>query len=177
MTTMTDTLLRNKDAGIADNGGRFAAHTRPTADIALTGARSTASQRLSATLLTRIDEAHAGIVSATNEVEDGRESGRAHALGEAYARLLFDEGNDAGFDYESEGETLLNDRVNGQAFSFDLNIDARQREEVVTYLQKRAAESYALATSGQEIPDVAAFHAGQYESFEQLASEIEEGTL
>jgi len=175
MTAMTDTLYRNAQAGLPGHPGEFAPRQRlaSTTTLAPTGGLTAAqSRQLGASIVSRIDDAQASF-STTDLLADGRESGRAHALAETYARLVFDEGD--GFDYAAEGETLLDDRLAGDAGAFDLPLDitARKRDEVVGYLRGRAAESFARATSGQEIEDVAAFHAGEYESFEEIANELD----
>lgn len=172
---MNDHIIRKAQAGIPGNGGEFAGQNRTaaTATLAPTGGLTAGQARLlSASIVSRIDDAQASFTDA-DLLADGRESGRAHALAETYARLVFDEGDD--FDYGTEGEALLNDRISGDAdaFALPLDIDARKRDQVVEFLRARTTEAFVKATSGDEIEDVAAFHYGEYESFEELLSELE----
>lgn len=165
----TATFFRNGDAGIAGHPGKFAPQHRPDA----TGTLAPASRELSQSIASRIDAAQTGMLQAKDLLEDGRESGRAHALAESYARMVFDEGDD--FDYAAEGESMLDDRISGDtnAFNLPLELNGRKRDEVVGYLRGRAAEAFTKATSGEEIADVAAFHSGEYESFTDLADELD----
>ena len=174
----TNTYFRNAQAGIPGNGGNFAPQHRDAGTAVLDaptagGLTATESRAFAAKLESGLNDAQQGAFLATDVLEDGRESGRAHALAETYARLLFDE--DDTFDYSAEGETLLNERHNGDRSSFDLqlDVDGRHRSAAVSYLRGRAAEAFTKATSGDEVADVASFHSGEYETFEELADELE----
>jgi hypothetical protein len=176
MQVMTDMYFRNGQAGIPGHPGKFAPQQHDAATGTLVAPGGISSQRaraLSSELEAELNDAQVGQFNAGTNIEDGRESGRAHALAETYARLLFDEDNS--FDFSGEGETLLNERHNGDRSSFDLplDIDGRKRDDVVEYLRDRANQSYVKATSGQEPADVAAFHSGEYEVLEAWAEKVE----
>lgn len=176
MQVMTDTYFRNGQAGIPGHPGKFAPQQRSAGASTLVAPGGISSQRaraLASELENELNDAQVGQFNAVSDVEDGRESGRAHALAETYARLLFDEDNS--FDFAGEGETLLNERHNGDRTSFDLplEVDGRKRDAAVEYLRDRANKAYVRATSGHEPADVAAFHSGEYEVLEQWAEKVE----
>ena len=178
MQAMTaDTYFRNGQAGIPGHPGKFAPQQHDAGTSTLVAPGGISSQRaraLAAELETELNDAQVGQFNYVSDVEDGRESGRAHALAETYARLLFDEDNSS-FDFAAEGETLLNERHNGDRSSFDLplDVDGRKRDAAVEYLRGRSNEAYVLATSGKAPKDVAAFHSGEYEVLEAWAEKVE----
>ena len=172
------TLLRNKDTGVADNGGRFAAHVRQEASIGLqvfpndatNGLTAEQASEFVAVLADDID-LHVTIRdSATDDIADGTHSGRAHALAEILAYTLTDDGADA----EAAGEELLNARALGTRVE-DGTIDAIpavRRQMIVDHCRTRAQDAFNAAEAETEIPDVAAWHFGRYEAFEDTALDL-----
>jgi len=164
-------------------GGEFASQNRPEATVALgiqTGdtVRPISAEKSRALIensLVEIDRAWLAEAEADTNIEDGAAAGTAHAHAEVIAYVTSDNLRD--YNYEAQGERILNDRREGYFIEQEKNftgpgeLTAIKRQLVVNHCRKRADELFEKATE-EPIEDAAAHLFARSEAFAEAALDV-----
>lgn len=184
MSTSTATPVNKSNPIVGTGGIRYHAPANTEGGITLqvqpgdvfAPVSAEQSKALIESLYANVDDAWVAENAAENLVEDATAAGSAHANAEVIAYLISD--NERAYDYEAQGERMLNDRREG----FDLEsttgwtgpgeLTTVKRLTAVDRFRSRAAEMNLMATSAEEAEDAAdivAFYRSRSEAFEDAA--------
>lgn len=177
------TAILNRTPKGQPTGGEFSAKNRDESTVALDiqvgdtirNVPAPESRAIVENSLAEIDRAWANEEKTTSLVDEAGHAGSAHAHAEVVSYINSDNLRD--YNYEAQGEKLLNDRREGYRIEEEKNftgpgeLTAMKRQMVVSYCRNRADELFAAAES-EPVEDAASHMFGRSETFADLAMSI-----